>query len=172
MLERANHTYPPPNSDPSIESSGSQNESEAKNQKVFFFRCDEFMDTVKSPTQPLVFVDESQQHIEEVIHCWPLASQMIPHFLNEEKESFPNRNYYQIDLPDGWYVYALNWQQLDLYLSHVSTWFSNYYTEAPDIEEFDPNEHLGSVDFLSEQEAKITVPYQVVLSPRKISSYY
>lgn len=151
----------------------SADDQELENQSAVFLRCDEFMDDTvgRGPIAPIIFLDENNSVIEEVVHAWPLENDAVNLFLEEEKVAFPNRKYYTVQVNEGWHVYAIDWNEIDLYVSNVINPFTHHFTVRPDIEEFDKNKHQGTISADDEGNPIVVIPYQVIISPRKIRDF-
>jgi hypothetical protein len=144
---------------------------EIADQEIVFYRCDQFMQTIGSEVVQLIFYDEDSNEVDRVMHAWPLTQEMVPYFIEEEKKTTPERNYYKV-APGDSYIYALHWPSLDRYMTYSGKeGILSMPVFAPPLEEFDSEKHIGEVVRKNENEWFVNVPYEVIFSSSKISYY-
>lgn len=146
-------------------------QQETLEEQVVFLRCDEFMQSSKRQTEPLTFYDEEDDVIEGVIHAWPIAPDSVTYFMEEERATAPERDYYPVIPQQGWHVSAINWHELDAYVTNIGRPFTGWNGIKPRFEEFDAARHAGRVVWKTKNDWYVRAPYQVIISPRKPATY-
>lgn len=122
----------------------------------------------------IIFLDHDHQEILGVIHAFPVPASSVKIFIDRYKKVWSNQvefRFKQVSPPTGWKIYALNWDDTNLYVQKSSS-------KSPQPIKFSSEIHINQecmeyhrmfCGCCVHEEWGIPLRYQVVFSPISIA---